>query len=118
MAIPWSTVAEGLGVLSGVLLMFPAVALNIHLRAIKTSQDQLAQAATALSKAIAGEAKVTLEKAAIPVWSDRDENLLLLGILAFVLSSAIKLGIAFNAPEPAGAGAAPAAEAAASVPAR
>jgi hypothetical protein len=113
MAIPWSTVAEGLGVLSGVLLFFPAVALNKHLRAIKTSQDQLAQAATALSKAIAGEATPTLEKAAIPVWSDRDENLLVLAILAFTLSSAIKLGIAFSTPEPLAAGAAPAASAAA-----
>jgi hypothetical protein len=113
MAISWSTVAEGLGVLSGVLLFFPAVALNKHLRAIKASQDQLAQAATALSKAIAGAAAPTLEKAAIPVWSDRDENLLVLAILAFVLSSAIKLGIAFSTPEPPAAATAPAASAAA-----
>jgi hypothetical protein len=113
--ISWASFAEGLGVLSGVLLFFPAVALNRHLRAIKVSQDQFARSATTLSQAIADASKPTLEKAAIPVWSSRDENKLVLGILAFALSSFIKLWIAVSAPTPPGATTTPAVAAAASV---
>lgn len=89
--------AEGLGVLSSVLLFVPAVGLNKHLRAIKTSQDQFARSTTALSQAIAQQSRPTLEQSRVPAWSKRDENLLLLGILAFALSSGIKFAVACGA---------------------
>lgn len=92
----WPLVAEGLAIVSAALLIIPAVGLSRHLRAIKASQDQFARSATELWRAIGKQAEPTLENARIPAWSRRDEAMLVLGILAFALSSTIKLAVMLN----------------------
>jgi hypothetical protein len=87
----WKFIGELLGVISGALFILPALALNKHLRAIKTSQDKLALGATQLSQAIASRVQPVLEDAKTPAWSRRDQWLLILGVVAFIASSLIKL---------------------------
>ena len=89
-----NAVAELLSVLSGLLLFFPALALNRHLRGVKTAQDQLANPKTELTRAIGDKVKPDLERSRIPEWSPRDQTLLLLAIALFAVSSGMKLFIA------------------------
>ncbi len=93
-----NVVAELLGVASGLLLVMPAIALNKHLREVKDAQGRIASRSGELTRAIAARTAPTFEDARIPSWSERDQKLLVGGILAFVLSSVIKLTVAFNAP--------------------
>lgn len=97
-ALCWKIGAELLGLASSLCLIFPAVALNTHLRAIKQSQDTLSQGATELSRAIAEDLKPVLHNAQIPSWSVRDQRLLVLGIAGLVLSSLVRLGLAIFLP--------------------
>lgn len=87
-------IAEFLSVLSGLLLIAPVIALNRHLRAIKTAQDQLAAPRTKLTRSIARELKPQLERAKIPEWSRRDQRMLIWAIGLFAAASAIKLYLA------------------------
>jgi hypothetical protein len=93
-----NVVAEGLGVVSSLLLVMPAIALNKHLREVKEAEDRIVNRTGELTQAIAARAQPTFTDARIPTWSVRDQRLLVAGILAFFLSSGIKLYLAFTAP--------------------
>lgn len=89
----WKVLAELLSLASSLCLIFPAVALNKHLRAIKSSQDKLNKGATELSQAIAAGIRPVLQDAQIPSWSRRDQRLLVAGIAGLLLSSAVRFGV-------------------------
>ena len=96
----WSAFAELLGMLSSVLLLIPAIALNKHLREVRDSEAALARTTTGLFQAIASAAQPTLVDARIAEWSARDQKLLVLGIMTFGLSCLIKFGVILAAPTP------------------
>lgn len=88
----WKLLAEFLSLASSLCLIFPALALNRHLRAIKSSQDKLNSGATVLSQAIAAGVKPVLQDAQIPSWSRRDQRLLVAGIAGLLLASIVRFG--------------------------
>ena len=96
----WSAFAELPGMVSSVLLLIPAIALNKHLREVRDSESALAKTTTGLFQAIASAARPTLVDARIPEWSARDQKLLVLGIVTFGLSCLIKFGVILVAPAP------------------
>jgi len=53
---------------------------------------------TELFKAVGQAGATTLGKAKLPNWSQRDQNLLILGIVSFGLSCLIKLVVAITSP--------------------
>lgn len=110
----WNAFAEFLGMLSSFILLIPVIALNKHLREVRSSEKVLEASTTALFKAIAKEAQPTLTQARIPEWSGRDQRLLIAGTMTFGISCVIKFCVILNTPA---APSAPPTPAAASTPA-
>jgi hypothetical protein len=94
----WSSIAEFLGIVSSAVLLIPAIALNRHLRDVHDTEKALVASTTELFKAVGQAGAPTLDKAKIPNWSRRDQNLLVLGIVSFGLSCLIKLVVAMTLP--------------------
>ena len=94
----WNAFAELLGMLSSFFLLLPVIALNQHLREIRSSETALKQSTTDLFKAIAKEAEPTLTDARIPEWSNRDQRMLIGGIVTFGISCVIKFVVILNTP--------------------
>ena len=94
----WSSIAELLGIASSAVLLIPAIALNRHLRDVHDTEKALVASTTELFKAVGQAGATTLGKAKLPNWSQRDQNLLILGIVSFGLSCLIKLVVAITSP--------------------
>ena len=94
----WNSIAELLGIVSSAVLLIPAIALNRHLRDVHDTEKALVASTTELFKSVGQAGASTLDKAKIPNWSRRDQNLLILGIVSFGLSCLIKLVMAITSP--------------------
>ena len=86
--ITWEFVAEGLALLSGIALVWPALRLN---RKLRKAEAQQKRALSGRSKWVNEFRRGIVRAYTDPQWSFFDEALTIAGVLLLTLSSAIKL---------------------------
>ena len=88
-------VAESLALLSGALLVVPAIGVNRTLRDVQQTQETFAQRShTPLGKAASDYAGPIFKDARLLHWSPKDQRFLVWGLATLIASSALKLVVA------------------------
>ena len=89
----WNLLAEVLGFISGLLLLWPAITQNAKLRHIVLTRQIFSKSKLPLAKEI-GLSKV-MNDAVLPRWSRNDQWLLTSGAIALCISFLIKAVVAW-----------------------